>query len=201
MQTAIDASIDGANAPAGAERPNDDDADKPGGVEFSPSSRVNRRWGRITVFLILPLVAMALAAGNGYLYWRTASADAADRARIESTAAARDSTVALLSYQPDKVDQQLAAARELLTGPFKESYTSLTNDVVIPAAKEKQVSAVATVPAAASVSANAHQAVAMVFVNQTTTVGDGAPTGTSSVVKVTLDDVDGHWLISGFDPI
>ena len=48
---------------------------------------------------------------------------------------------------------ELHAARDLLTGDFRDSYTSLTNDVVIPGAKQKQISAVATVPAAASVSA------------------------------------------------
>jgi Mce-associated membrane protein len=40
-----------------------------------------------------------------------------------------------------------------------------------------------------------------VFVNQTTTVGDGAPTDTTSSVRVSLDKVSGIWLVSGFDPI
>ncbi|MBB5163651.1 hypothetical protein [Mycobacterium sp. AZCC_0083] len=40
-----------------------------------------------------------------------------------------------------------------------------TRDVVVPGAKERQVSAAATVPAAASVSEN--QAVVLLFVNQT----------------------------------
>ena len=70
-----------------------------------------------------------------------------------SLQAAKDSTIAMLSYKPDTVEQQLGAARDLLTGDFRDSYTSLTHDVVIPGAKEKQISAVATVPAAASVSA------------------------------------------------
>ena len=81
--------------------------------------------------------------------------------------AAKDSTIALLSYKPDTVEQQLGAARDLLTGEFRDSYTSLTNDVVIPGAKEKQISAVASVPAAASVSADPNQAVVLLFVNQT----------------------------------
>ena len=81
--------------------------------------------------------------------------------------AAKDSTIALLSYKPDTVEQQLTAARDLLTGDFRDSYTSLTNDVVIPGAKQKQISAVATVPAMASVSANPRHAVVLVFVNQT----------------------------------
>ena len=115
--------------------------------------------------------------------------------------AAKDSTIALLSYKPDTVEQQLSAARDLLTGDFRDSYTSLTNDVVIPGAKQKQISAVATVPAMASVSANPNHAVVLVFVNQTVVVGQDAPTDTASSVRVTLDKVGDRWLISKFDPV
>src|ERR1700730_4942359 len=54
----------------------------------------------------------------------------------------------MLSYQPDTVEKDLAVARDQLTGAFRDSYTSLTRDVVVPGAKDKQVPAVATVPAA-----------------------------------------------------
>ena len=115
--------------------------------------------------------------------------------------AAREGTIALLSYTPDKVEEQLGAARDLLTGEFRESYTSLTNDVVIPGAREKQISAIATVPAAASVSLSSDEAVVLLFVNQTVTVGQDPPTDTASSVRVTLEKVDHRWLISQFDPV
>jgi Mce-associated membrane protein len=99
------------------------------------------------------------------------------------------------------VDKDLGAATNLLTGEFKNSYTSLTNDVVIPGAKQKRISAVASAPAAAPVSANSDHAVVMVFVDQTVVVGTDAPTNTASSVKVTLDKVGGRWLISQFDPV
>jgi Mce-associated membrane protein len=115
--------------------------------------------------------------------------------------AAKDSTIALLSYQPDKVRAQLNDARNLLTGDFQQSYTSLINDVVIPGAEQKQISAVATVPAAASVSAEPNHAVVLVFVNQTVVVGADAPTDTASSVRVTLDKRGDKWLISEFQPV
>ena len=93
---------------------------------------------------------------------------------------AKDSTIRLLSYKPDTVEQDLSSARELLTGDFRDSYTQLTNDVVIPGAKQKQIAAIANVPAVASVSADPGHAVVLVFVNQTVTVGDSAPTSTAS---------------------
>ena len=159
------------------------------------------QWGRVVVFGVLPAVALLLALGAGYLKWMDNSVRENENARDASVQAAKDSTVALLSYKPDTVEQQLGAARDLLTGDFRDSYTSLTHDVVIPGAKQKQISAVATVPAAASVSANPRHAVVLVFVNQTVIVGQDAPTDTASSVRVTLDKVGDRWLISKFDPV
>jgi Mce-associated membrane protein len=164
-------------------------------------SRRRIKWSHVIVFGLLPAVALSIGLGAAYLKWRVASVRDADIARAESVQAARDSTIALLSYQPDKVDQQLEAARNLLTGQFRDSYSSLIHDVVIPGAKQQHISAAASVPVAASVSATPGHAVALVFVDQTVIVGSDAPTGTASTVRVTLDKVGGHWLISGFDPI
>jgi Mce-associated membrane protein len=100
-----------------------------------------------------------------------------------------------------RIDRDLGAAGDRLTGDFKDSYTSLTHDVVIPGSKQKHISAVATVPAAASVSASENHAVVLVFVNQTVIVGDDAPTSTASSVRVTLDKIGGRWLVSRFDPV
>jgi Mce-associated membrane protein len=164
-----------------------------------PKRRI--QWARVFAFGVLPAVALLLAMGAGYLKWMDNSVRDGEIARIQSLQAAKDSTIALLSYQPDTVEQQLGAARDLLTGDFRDSYTSLTNDVVIPGAKQKQISAVATVPAVASVSADPRHAVALVFVDQTVVVGQDAPTDTASSVRVTLDKVGDRWLISKFDPV
>lgn len=156
---------------------------------------------RLLAYIVLPLLALALAAAAGYLGWRDYQARATDAARAESVQVAKDSTIKLLSYQPDTVEQELTAARGLLTGKFQDSYTQLTNDVVIPGAKQQRIAAIANVPAVASVSASPKHAVALVFVNQTVTVGDGAPTSTNSSVRVSMDKVGDHWLISEFEPI
>ena len=159
------------------------------------------RWGRAVAFGLLPGIVLLAAAAAGYLKWQDATARDADLARVASVQAAKDGTVGMLSYQPDTVDRDLEAARNLLTGDFQNSYTSLTHDVVIPGAKQKRISAVATVPAAASVSATPKHAVVVVFVDQTVVVGSDAPSDTASTVRVTLDKVGDHWLIAGFDPI
>jgi Mce-associated membrane protein len=164
-----------------------------------PKRRI--QWARVFAWGVLPAVALLLAMGAGYLKWMDDSVRNSDVARTESMQAAKDSTIALLSYKPDTVEQQLGAARDLLTGEFRDSYTSLTNDVVIPGAKQKQISAVATVAAVASASAEPNHAVVLVFVNQTVAVGQDAPTDTASSVRVTLDKVGDRWLISKFDPV
>ncbi|BCO34224.1 hypothetical protein BMW24_005635 [Mycobacterium heckeshornense] len=159
------------------------------------------KWSRVVAFGVLPVVALLIGAAVGFLKWQDAWTRSSGVAEINSVAAAKESTVALLSYQPDSVEKDLGAARDRLTGKFKDSYTQLVHDVVIPGAKKDHISAIATVPAAASVSATPNHAVTLVFVNQTVTVGKDAPTDTASTVRVTLDKVGDRWLISGFDPI
>ncbi|CAG6939289.1 hypothetical protein PICSAR126_04561 [Mycobacterium avium subsp. paratuberculosis] len=41
--------------------------------------------------------------------------------------------MALLSYRADSVDKDLAAARDRLTGEFKDAYAELTRQVVFSA--------------------------------------------------------------------
>lgn len=153
------------------------------------------------VFVVLPAIALGLGALAGYLDWQGASHRGADIAAAESVTAARETATAMLSYNADTVEKDLNAARDRLTGPFLAEYTKLVNEVVIPGSKEKQISAVAQVPAAASVSATGNHAVALVFVDQTVRIGNGPATNTASSVRVTLDRVDDRWLVSGFEPV
>lgn len=159
------------------------------------------QWGRVITYGLLPGIALLLAMLLGYLKWVDTSARDAVTARAQSIAVAADSTIALLSYGPDSVEKELTAAQGRLTGSFRDAYAALIHDVVIPGAKEKKISAVATVPAAASVSAGGSRAVVMVFVDQTTTIGADPPTTTTSAIRVTLDKVGDRWLISDFTPV
>ena len=158
-------------------------------------------WSRVLAHGALPAIALVLALGAGYFKWVAGSDDDLARARAESVRVAGEDAVALLSYRADSVEKDLAAARERLTGEFKDAYTELTRQVVIPGAKEKRISSAAKVNAAASISATANHAVVLAFVDQTVTIGTGAPTDTQPVVRVTLDKVDGRWLVSRFDPV
>lgn len=172
-------------------------------IAVAPKSMLCRaiRWPKAIGYVLLPVLALSLTAATAALKWRDGSERDAAVARVESVQAATQATIALLSYRPDTVQHDLEAARGRLTGTFLNSYTQLTHDVVIPGAQQKQISAVATVPAAGAVSASASHAVVLLFVNQTIVVGQDAPTSTASNVRVTLERIGGRWLISQFDPI
>jgi Mce-associated membrane protein len=173
----------------------DDDA-----VE-APVERGSRfSWTRLLV-VALPALALIIALGVAYLKWLDGTARESRTAAEASVRAASESTIAILSYKPETVDRDLKAAAERLTAGFRQQYTQLVNDVVAPGAKQQHIAAVATVPAAASVSATGKHAVVLVFVDQTTTIGNDAPTQTTSSVRVSLEKVDGRWLISQFDPV
>jgi Mce-associated membrane protein len=168
----------------------------------APGTRASRfSWKRSLAYGVLPALALILALGAGYLKWQDGSARLSRAGAAKSVQVAAESTIAMLSYHPDTVDKDLAAAGDRLTETFRDAYAKLIKDVVIPGARQKQISVVATVPAAASVSATEDHAVALIFVNQTVVIGQDAPTNITSSVRVTLDKVNSRWLISAFDPI
>ena len=166
-----------------------------------PEVRRGRFSGTRVLFVLLPTVAILLGAVVGYLTWRDYAARESRAAIDQSIRAASETTIAILSYRPDTVDQDLKAAGDKLAEPFRQEYTQLVRDVVAPGAKEQHISAVATVPVAASISATRNHAAVLVFVDQTTTIGNDPPTQSTSSVRVKLDKVDGRWLISQFDPV
>lgn len=168
------------------------------------------------ILLVVLLVASAGAAGGVYwwLYrpdqqafglnlFTTASVDKQMQERQKQvTDAARDGTVALLSYAPDTLDKDLANAKSHLTGEFLKYYSQFTDQIVAPAAKQKGVKTEATVARAAVSELNPDNATVLVFVNQVTTSKDRPdPALATSSVMVKLTKTGGRWLIAEFNPI
>ncbi|RDH80462.1 hypothetical protein DVS77_01275 [Mycolicibacterium moriokaense] len=191
-----------------AQSPSDDAAQDTAAAEKVSRLRRRRRprtrsilYRRTVIYCLAPLLVMALAGVVAASKWFAAAEALDDRAGPSSVKAATDATVAMLSYTPDTAEAKLTAVKGRLTGSFRDSYSSLVHDVVIPGAKQKQIASVATVPAAASISATENHAVVLLFVNQAVTMGAGAPQSTISSIRVGLDRVNGQWLISDFDPV
>jgi Mce-associated membrane protein len=200
-ESSLDDLADEAEAADEADLLDLEDVESDDDLAEAPVERSGRfSWTRLLV-AGLPVLALILALGVGYLKWLDGTARESGAAAEQSIRAASDSTIAILSYKPETVDHDLKAAADRLAEPFRQQYTQLVNDVVAPGAKQQHITAVATVPAAASVSATGKHAVVLVFVDQTTTIGNDAPTQSTSSVRVNLEKVDGRWLISQFDPV
>lgn len=156
---------------------------------------------RIVAYVVLPIVALALSVAAGYLKWQDGTARDSQTAAADSVRVATESTIAMLSYRPDTAEKDLNAAADRLTGAFRDQYNDLIKNVVIPGAQQDQISAVATVPAAASVSATRDHAEVLVFINQTTMIGNDPPATTTSCVSITLEKSGDRWLVSQFEPV
>lgn len=151
--------------------------------------------------LLAPGAATVLLALSIWLLWDGSARNDAERAGAEAVAAARDTIAVMGSYRPDDAEQTLMSARDRLTGAFLDAYTQAIQTVVIPNAKGKKMSSVVTVPAAGVVSADSDRAVLLAYVDQTLTVGREAPVANPARYRVTMEKVDGRWLVAGFDQI
>lgn len=171
------------------------------GAETTRPTRTRRTLIAAGLLAVL-LLASAGLAGWLYLYQYRPDQQTDAAARKVAQDAATSGTVALLSYSPESLDKDFAAAKTRLTGDFLSYYTQFTEQIVTPAAKEKSVKTAASVVRSAVSSMQPDKAEVLVFINQTTTSKEN-PDGAfaASSVKVGLKKVDGTWLIDSFDPV
>jgi len=201
-QKVTDESVDEADE-ADAAIENDDAA-----TETEPRDGVVRRSARmVRSRLGAVLLAAVLVASTGvaaWLYFEQYRPDQETNAAAASVAldAAKNGTVAMLSYSPESLDKDFAAAKLHLTGDFLSYYTQFTEQIVTPAAKQKSVKTSAAVVRAAVSELHPDSAVVLVFINQTTTSKEN-PDGSfaASAVKVGLKKINDTWRISSFDPV
>jgi Mce-associated membrane protein len=169
------------------------------------SSAARRRLSAIPLIpaaLVLGLLATGGLAGWLYFTQFRPDTETDDTVAQSAVTAARDGTVALLSYKPDTLNQDFAAAKSHLTGDFLNYYDQFTKEVVTPAAQSKAVTTTAQVVGAAASELHPNSAVVLIFVNQATTSKERPdPAMASSSVLVSLTKVHGDWLITKFDPV
>jgi Mce-associated membrane protein len=167
--------------------------------------RQSLRWARARLVVILLAVALVASSGvAAWLYFEQYRPDQETHPAAATVAldAAKNGTVALLSYSPESLDKDFAAAKSHLTGDFLSYYTQFTEQIVTPAAKQKSVKTTAAVVRAAVSELHPDSAVVLVFINQNT-VSKENPDGSfaASAVKVGLKKINDTWLISAFDPV
>jgi Mce-associated membrane protein len=149
------------------------------------------------VLLVAGLVVVILLVTAGLLTVRARGADRVEQARTDATAAAEATAVDLLSYDYRHLDRDFARARAGLTGGFVDDYAKTTRTVVRPTATEVKAVVKADVAASSVVRAGQNRVVVLLFVNQTTTSTRlDAPKVDLNRVRLTMDRVDGRWLVS-----
>ncbi|BBX95747.1 hypothetical protein [Mycobacterium lacus] len=187
-----------------------DEADGEGVEEAEPAADRPRRdpWrlvrGLRSVPVILVLLLVVSAGVATWLFYNEYRPDRQTDPGVAraAAAAASEGTVALLSYSPDTLENDFAAARTHLGGDFLLYYNNFTAQIVAPAAKQKSLKTTARVMRAAVSELKHDSAVVLVFVDQTTTTKENPkPAVAASSVLVTMTRVDGKWLITKFDPI
>jgi Mce-associated membrane protein len=184
--------------------PTESEADIEPDSDASPESP-RRRLAAVPV-IPLALVLGLLAAGGlaGWVYLSQYRPDTQTDNAVEQSAvnAARDGTVALLSYKPDTLNQDFEAAKSHLSGDFRNYYDQFTKQVITPAAQSKGVTTMAQVVGAAATELHRNSAVVLVFVNQVTASKERPdPTMASSSILVSVAKQHGDWLITKFDPV
>ena len=155
---------------------------------------------------LLPIVLAALlvvsALAVALLGWGAYSESRAQRTQDAALAAARDNTTQVLSYNSTTLDADLARSRGLISGGFAAKFEELAGSVIVPAVRQQSLSTKATVVRSAVIDAQSDQVRALLFVNQTTTVGgQPAPHNATNQVRVTMTWTNGKWLISDMQPL
>jgi Mce-associated membrane protein len=160
------------------------------------------RQRRVAVGAVGLVVASAVAAGSVYWWLFRPDQLTGAQAQQQVVAAAKEGIEAALSYSPENLDNDLAAAKSHLTGQFLDYYSDFTAKVVTPAAKQKGVKTEANVARAAVSQMRPDKADVLVFVNQVTTSRDRpTPALATSTVLVTMVKSGGQWLIAEFNPV
>jgi Mce-associated membrane protein len=201
--TVIDGSVDETDEATGTEGGATD-------AKPQPETRdgIVRRSARVVVgrlgAIVLAFALLASAGVAAWVYFEKYRPDQQtnDAAATVALDAAKNGTVAMLSYSPESLDKDFATAKSHLTGDFLSYYTQFTERVVTPAAKQKAVKTSASVVRAAVSELHPDSAVVLVFINQNTSSKEN-PDGAfaASAVKVGLKKINDAWLISAFDPV
>ncbi len=156
------------------------------------------------VLVVLALLAVAAVTGAVLLGLRVQDAAVAQDARAQAPAAAERAAAAMLSYDYRTLPADRQRASRYLTGGFKKQYldnfTLLERQADGTAGAAVQSKAVVKASVEGSgvvdVSSSGKTARVLVFVNQVSEKQGADPQIFQNRVQMTMQDVDGRWLVS-----
>ncbi|KQT93708.1 hypothetical protein ASG49_01615 [Marmoricola sp. Leaf446] len=156
------------------------------------------------VLVVLALLAVAAVTAAVLVGLRVQDAAVAQDARAEAPASAERAAAAMLSYDYRTLPEDRQRASRYLTGGFKKQY--LDNFTLLekqpdgtagPAVQSKAVvKASVESSGVVDISSSGRTARVLVFVNQVSEKEGADPQIFQNRVQMTMQDVDGRWLVS-----
>lgn len=153
--------------------------------------------------LVLGLAGLAavLLVAAAVLAWVVRQDRLEEQARDDALEAAERAAVEVLSYDHRRIEQDVEEAERLGTGEFLEQYRAATQGLAEQAGAGEVVVST-TVQGTSVQSASRDRVEVLLFVDQTTRrTGLEQPRVEQNRVRLTLDHVDGRWLVSGLDAL
>jgi Mce-associated membrane protein len=167
--------------------------------------RLSAGAGRIprAVRIIVAIVLVLLVAGVGVLaYYESATVSdnqAAQQRETAAVAAAKTEIAQVLSYDYRHLNQDLTKASADTTGTFAGQFSVLESQYITPAATQERTVTTATVPEAAATGTSGNEVTVLVFVDQSTTnKSQSKAQRNGSQIRLTMQEVNGRWLIEQF---
>lgn len=163
--------------------------------------RRTRPRGPMVVTFLATLLLIASVVWAAFQYRSLAHQKDVEDAGADAVATAADVVPTLLTYDPENLQQDLAAARAELTPRFRPEFERLQKELIGPAIGEGKLATQATVEKVGITEATRSTVDLLVFLEQKTTKAgtESAPINTRAVVR--LKRVDGRWLVDMIKPV
>ena len=179
--------------PAPPAPPADPHADRPAAT---PGRRAVPAW----LLVALAVAVLVVAGAATYVY----IAEPSDRAVEDATSAAQSTAeravVPILSYDAKNLDESRASAEQYLTGDYRKEYDQLFDGIIKQNAPSTGTVLKAELVRSSIVRANDDRVQVFALVNQTRTNNrEKTPTVYKNWVTITMEKVDGDWLVAGMD--
>jgi Mce-associated membrane protein len=146
------------------------------------------------------VVALLMAGAAAVVAVTVPSDQSVDQASGSARAAAERAIVPILSYDAAHLDESKAAAEGYLTGGYRKEYAKLFDGVIAANAPSTGTVVEADLVSSGVVRADDDRVQVFLLVDQSrTNKAEKKPVVYKNWVTVTMEKVDGDWLVSGLD--
>jgi Mce-associated membrane protein len=148
----------------------------------------------------LAVLTLIVAGIAGYLWATVPSDQSVEDATSAAQSAAERAVVPILSYDARHIDESKAAAEQYLTGDYRKDYDQLFDGIIEKDAPSTGTVLKAELVRSSIVRSSEDRVQVFVLVDQTRTNDKvKQPQVYKNWVTITMEKVDGDWLVAGMD--